>query len=552
MWNKDQTGAGPIRQHTDLTYDVDGSLKGETVEITRPSASGSGDTEGTSEISYDLAGRLISWKSPFQGSGSSPVPPQRKHAYTVDDAGNVTQQRVTEGSTEVKLVTSNYERNQLRMQTTEESGSVTLEPFYNRLGEEDRREVSSAGQSLISKTEYDAAGHAELAGTDDEKTGYLYSADDQLLGRRRFTGLDQDVVDRAKSRLFFYFAGSANMAEEVDGNGYTKVTYFNTSSGQVIAEDRTSDWVWLLRDVKGNVATRMVGTDIRSQQAYDPYGAEDLRGTSFKDDITTERSSFGFQGAYMDEDSGNLLLGPRLYDPQTNRFTTADYFVGATSDMQLGTDPLTGNRYLFAGANPVAFYDDGHRPTSGGGGSGGGGPIAAAVLALIHRTGHIVHHYGEKLFHAPEGLLRYWEQRGGSAAQVLNQKKEQLLDAADKVAGEGYLRPREQLSANRFAEFLGSEEWESLGIRELTEQNGPDLQDIHGKTYDLIGGPASAENWYRDGGQSFLDSLASHSLKADVVPVDLTGFSESQIAQINERLTGLEHARHEKYIFFGD
>jgi hypothetical protein len=31
-------------------------------------------------------------------------------------------------------------------------------------------------------------------------------------------------------------------------------------------------------------------------------------------------------------------------------------------DLQLGTDSLTGNRYLFAGANPMSFYEDGHGP----------------------------------------------------------------------------------------------------------------------------------------------------------------------------------------------
>jgi len=31
-------------------------------------------------------------------------------------------------------------------------------------------------------------------------------------------------------------------------------------------------------------------------------------------------------------------------------------------DLSLGTDELTGNRYLFAAANPVDYYADGHRP----------------------------------------------------------------------------------------------------------------------------------------------------------------------------------------------
>jgi hypothetical protein len=37
-------------------------------------------------------------------------------------------------------------------------------------------------------------------------------------------------------------------------------------------------------------------------------------------------------------------------------------FVDAGSDIELAIDPLTGNRYLFAAANPVALDDDGHEP----------------------------------------------------------------------------------------------------------------------------------------------------------------------------------------------
>jgi hypothetical protein len=55
-------------------------------------------------------------------------------------------------------------------------------------------------------------------------------------------------------------------------------------------------------------------------------------------------------------------LGPRRYDPSTTRFSTADSYVSGGLDLGLALDPLTGNRYLFAGANPVAFYDDGHAP----------------------------------------------------------------------------------------------------------------------------------------------------------------------------------------------
>lgn len=57
-----------------------------------------------------------------------------------------------------------------------------------------------------------------------------------------------------------------------------------------------------------------------------------------------------------------MLLGARIYDPTAARFTTPDTFVAAELDVAIGTDDLTGNRYLFAASNPVAYYEDGHAP----------------------------------------------------------------------------------------------------------------------------------------------------------------------------------------------
>ena len=121
-------------------------------------------------------------------------------------------------------------------------------------------------------------------------------------------------------------------------------------------------WIWLLKDPDGNVATEIedtgTGPEVAAQRAYDPYGSPDLGGSAIAGDI----SDLGFQSDLTDQDTGNLLLGPRIYDPRTDRFTTADFFVGASSDLALGTDPLTGNRYVFAAANPVGFYENGYSP----------------------------------------------------------------------------------------------------------------------------------------------------------------------------------------------
>jgi RHS repeat-associated protein len=49
-----------------------------------------------------------------------------------------------------------------------------------------------------------------------------------------------------------------------------------------------------------------------------------------------EESSLGFQAAQTDKVTGRILLGPRQYDPTTERFTTADSFVSSSADLSLG------------------------------------------------------------------------------------------------------------------------------------------------------------------------------------------------------------------------
>jgi RHS repeat-associated protein len=108
-------------------------------------------------------------------------------------------------------------------------------------------------------------------------------------------------------------------------------------------------------------------------QAHDPFGqvtamrrrleADRWLSTTTGYDAAGNTTSVAQpQGAITDRATGSVVLGPRLYDPSTARFSTADSFVAGGLDLGLALDPLTGNRYLFAGANPVAFYDDGHSP----------------------------------------------------------------------------------------------------------------------------------------------------------------------------------------------
>ena len=202
---------------------------------------------------------------------------------------------------------------------------------------------------------------------------YVYDSNNKLISRHE----PNAPGDRPKTTLYFNWGDKGPLAEEADGVAKALVRYVTEPDGQAIAQqgfkvtsgrsdpaDTAGTWKWLLPDTDGNIATHLLDNqNVAEQAAWDPYGRPQKGGSS-QTDTTKKGSSLGFQGALTDKVTGSVILGPRQYDPTTARFTTPDSYVGANLDLALGNDPRTGNRYLFAAANPCAYYDDGHWPWS--------------------------------------------------------------------------------------------------------------------------------------------------------------------------------------------
>jgi RHS repeat-associated protein len=252
--------------------------------------------------------------------------------------------------------------------------SATESFSYDGLGQE----VLRQGEDIDVATGYDPMGHT--AEVDDRSP-----ADDDVAtvsdGTGRLVSRTEPGAgpDRPGTTLYFYWGPGATLAEETDGAGNTLVRYACAASGAALAQqsyrivdgaadpsDAEGTWRWLLSDADANVAT-VVGGDgaVVEQKAFDPYGKPQATGSTTTDPRASS-STLGFQGAITDAATGSVVLGPRRYDPSTARFSTADSYVSGGLDLGLALDPLTGNRYLFAGANPVAFYDDGHAPLPAG------------------------------------------------------------------------------------------------------------------------------------------------------------------------------------------
>ncbi|MDQ6804441.1 MAG: hypothetical protein M3065_05645 [Actinomycetota bacterium] len=133
-------------------------------------------------------------------------------------------------------------------------------------------------------------------------------------------------------------------------------------------------------DANGSVeglenSTQRPGSQIAASDRYhyDPYGELEQGagqgGNDANNHQTPEQAlspdaqtnSYRFEGFYYDSGVKTYDLQARSYRPDSGQYLTQDRFEQALGDQQLAADPLTQNRYAFAGGNPVSNVEyDGH------------------------------------------------------------------------------------------------------------------------------------------------------------------------------------------------
>ncbi|MFE9437474.1 polymorphic toxin-type HINT domain-containing protein [Streptomyces sp. NPDC006602] len=280
--------------------------------------------------------------------------------YRHDAAGNVVWQNVDDTTT-----THRYDRNRLLTSTADGAASTYN---YDPLG---RLDTVSFGGATIQKYRYDGFDRPEsiTAGSGDaaKTTRLTYDAFDRTVKEAVGSGED------AKTTLFTYLGiTSHSLKEEVTDEGVTSFQY--SSWGQKLTqikdeEDKAPETTQYLYHPHGDVeALTDKDGDTKTTYGYTAYGKNDAAQFTGADkpgagggESEDPYNSYRFNGKRYDTTSGTYDMGFRTYDPALNRFLTRDMYGGALADMSLTTDPFTGNRYAFAGGNPVSFVEiDGH------------------------------------------------------------------------------------------------------------------------------------------------------------------------------------------------
>ncbi|RKE05089.1 RHS repeat-associated protein [Streptomyces sp. TLI_171] len=278
--------AGSTVSSLAYTFDANGRITGKTATGT------AGAAQNT--YAYDLAGRLISWKS-----GSTTT------AYTWDAAGN----RTSAGG-----VSSMYdERNEL---LDDGANSYT----YTPRGTLNSQTVHGAQPSAV---QFDGFDRMTVRGP----VSYTY---DSL-----------DRVTQAGPATFTYDGGSTNKVS--DGTS----RYSRTPDGGLLAAAGTTTGGARLEitDAHTDVVAALDPTTntLSSSTAYDPFGKPTARaGTG---------TAVGYQSAWTDPTTGDVDMAARWYQPGTGTFTARDSW-------SLNPSPsIQGNRFAYAGGDPLDGTD---------------------------------------------------------------------------------------------------------------------------------------------------------------------------------------------------
>ncbi|HEX2049435.1 MAG TPA: Ig-like domain-containing protein [Actinomycetota bacterium] len=418
---------------------------------------------------YNAQGRLIEHRD---GHGGTTTYALDEPSHLIGDstirAGNVT----TEDTPEDPVTTREYEGSRL---TTLSVPGATAEYWYDDFGNVDcvtlqagdQSDCSPAGQggsSLLVDYTYDYLNRLEsyrsyAGGTQRDSAEYAYDALDRLVRQTQTGG-----ADGTKTTDFSYMGLTDRVTEERqrDGSGSltNRKTYSYDAYGHRISMTQTktgqpTEHFTYGYDVHGSVSL-LVGDagQVRASYGYRPYGEEDPELTK-GDDPVDPVNAYRYTGKRFDTASGTVDMGARRFSPDDTRFLQQDVLYSSLANLGLSLDPLTQNRYSFAGGNPVSFVEvDGHifyadgaggSTTSDGGsssddGSDGEGFDWDAVTDAVGDAAEAVSEYlGEELRETVTDALREF---GDEADDLL-----------DLIVPEQYADAFER-GTNRAADFL--------------------------------------------------------------------------------------------------
>jgi len=325
--DRKRQGASSFAKNQDYDYDVNGNR--------------TKDERGSHN--YNARDQLTKWTA----SGGAET------SYALNGTGNIASKTAGGQSTNYS-----YAADGQRLTSVSGPGGTTT-PNYN-----DNGEMTDDGAGTT--YQYDPFGRMTQASTGGQASDYDYD------------GLDRRETQTRGSTNFdsAYIGTSEQLSSETQsGGGSEERTYDYSSDGERLGMARrassSGDFSYSAysKDANGSVEYLEDEDGERDGQAYayDPYGQ--AQGTSSNETNLSQAAQanpFRFEGHRYDPSVKTYDMGARAYRPDMGRFTAEDRFEDSSGELALESDPLTQERYAFAGGNPVNLVEfDGHATCGG-------------------------------------------------------------------------------------------------------------------------------------------------------------------------------------------
>jgi RHS repeat-associated protein len=309
---------------------------------------------------YDQAQRLVAVTYSRGGVVGS-------ERYTLDPEGNRTGLTDLFGTTPEVAGTLRYDGLE-RLTSFERHVVATGAPVSNETFSFDPASNITARTGPAASFSYDGANRI----TSDGMRSFVWDGADRLVGRGA-DSFSYDALSRLTSSSVagvvrgYTYDGDGLLGSRTQGATTTSFLYDPAFApapllvagterivyglGPLYREHAGATYDTLVRDGIGSVRLEVSGTGrITNAFDYTAYGALNA---------STAQPLLGFAGE-MHDASGLLYLRARWYDPAVGRFMTKDPVSGASEN------PMTLNRYLYAGASPALNTDPTGLCTGGG------------------------------------------------------------------------------------------------------------------------------------------------------------------------------------------
>ena len=369
-------GAGLLESHTAAYEDdsgvyVNGNRTRDTFTLLGPDSLAPCRTSAcTTSYVYDALDRPVEERR--QWGGTTEVT-----EYTLDAVGNETAQRLN--GTLLRTLEYTAERDQLTRIEDTLIPAATRRFLYDFDGNLDCVTADSwsgsscpaPGGGLREDYTYDylfrTSGYKRYGsgGAETDAATYTYDPLDRLAKE------SESHVGTPPRETSFGYVGLTDQLRTESAGGTTK-SYDYDAFDRLIGLNSGGARQTYGRNLHDDISLLLDPSNPGTAKAtygYTPYGAEENRLTTDKTknpDGTLRPdvlNAFRFNATRYDTGSGNLDMGFRRFSPDIGRFTQSDLYQDALADVDLAADPLTQNRYGFAGGNPISFVEvDGHEP----------------------------------------------------------------------------------------------------------------------------------------------------------------------------------------------